>query len=322
MNDTQPDASMAGAHRLHPWRINSFRRNGSFRQSSGANSSIAGPVVALQSEMLLSDNQRMQRHFEPDGGPVDRTFKVVFAGDAAVGKSSFITRLTMDVFVPHTTTTLGVDFKVKTIRLDERNIAVQLWDTAGTTRLRHSQLNVMPRLRRSGQERFRSITQSYFRKADGVMLLFDVSNERSFLNIRHWSDCLAEVCDSHPSSSRRKDDRHSIGIPLVLVGTKSDLRTAGGITTCVDPAQVERLAAQLKAPYVETSSKMGVNLLEALATLTRLINLICIRKQNRVKARNCYAMSRQMMITQDIEVQTLKLTENRKNRILCCGTKS
>ena len=56
---------------------------------------------------------------------------MVFAGDAAVGKSSFITRLTSDVFVPHTITTLGVDFKVKTIRVDERNIVIQLWDTAG-----------------------------------------------------------------------------------------------------------------------------------------------------------------------------------------------
>lgn len=64
-------------------------------------------------------------------GPPDRTYKVVFAGDAAVGKTSFINRITKGVFVNNLSSTLGVDFQVKTIRVDERNIALQLWDTAG-----------------------------------------------------------------------------------------------------------------------------------------------------------------------------------------------
>jgi small GTP-binding protein len=57
--------------------------------------------------------------------------KVVFAGDAAVGKTSFINRLTKGVFLSNLSSTLGVDFQVKTIRVDDRNIAIQLWDTAG-----------------------------------------------------------------------------------------------------------------------------------------------------------------------------------------------
>ncbi|HIE82796.1 MAG TPA: hypothetical protein EYQ00_02650 [Dehalococcoidia bacterium] len=64
-------------------------------------------------------------------GPPDRTYKVVFAGDAAVGKTSFINRITKGFFVANISSTLGVDFQVKTIRVDERNIALQLWDTAG-----------------------------------------------------------------------------------------------------------------------------------------------------------------------------------------------
>jgi small GTP-binding protein len=64
-------------------------------------------------------------------GPPDRTYKVVFAGDAAVGKTSFINRITKGIFVSNLSSTLGVDFQVKTIRVDERNIALQLWDTAG-----------------------------------------------------------------------------------------------------------------------------------------------------------------------------------------------
>ena len=74
-------------------------------------------------------------NLEPTGPP-DRTYKVVFAGDAAVGKTSFINRITKGLFVTNLSSTLGVDFQVKTIRVDERNIALQLWDTAGTNYLK------------------------------------------------------------------------------------------------------------------------------------------------------------------------------------------
>ncbi|XP_065573008.1 ras and EF-hand domain-containing protein homolog isoform X2 [Artemia franciscana] len=98
---------------------------------------------------------------------VDRVFKVVFAGNPAVGKSSFISRLVDGKFNSDTQSTVGVDFKVKTISIDNRTVTLQLWDTAG-------------------QERFRSMTQTYFRRSDGVILIFDVSNERSLLDIREW----------------------------------------------------------------------------------------------------------------------------------------
>ena len=116
---------------------------------------------------------------------------------------------------------------------------------------------------RLGQERFRSITQSYYRKADGVMLLFDVTNERSFVNVRHWADCLDE-CTT----------RDQVTLPLILCGTKSDMRPSchhQGVK-CVEQLQAHRLAAQLKAQYIETSAKTGANLLEALVILTRSVS--------------------------------------------------
>lgn len=91
-----------------------------------------------------------------------------------------------------------------------------------------------------------------------------MTNERSFLNIRHWADCLAD-CKTDTTAD-------SPGVPLVLCGTKSDLRGQGVFTRCVDPAQAERLAVQLSATYVETSAKNGTNLLEALVILTRSHN--------------------------------------------------
>lgn len=126
------------------------------------------------------ENFSKLRDLEPTGPP-DRTYKVVFAGDAAVGKTSFINRITKGVFMSNLSSTLGVDFQVKTIRVDDRNIAIQLWDTAG-------------------QERFRSVTKTYFRRADGVMLLYDVTSERSFTSVRHWVQCIdvreSNICET------------------------------------------------------------------------------------------------------------------------------
>ncbi|XP_032783433.2 ras and EF-hand domain-containing protein-like [Daphnia magna] len=266
-------------------RVGSFRRSHSFRApqppslrnelhlatSSPVPSQKFGhfqPIIRVNNQLTNDHSFRSSDEWEPTG-PADRTFKIIFAGDSAVGKSSFISRLHEGVFISNTMTTLGVDYKVKTIRVDERNVAVQLWDTAG-------------------QERFRSITQSYYRKADGVMLLFDVSNERSFINIRHWSDCLNDCLT--------RDQRN---LPLVVCGTKADLRPSSehqGLS-CVQPIQAQRLAAQMKAQYIETSAKTGSNVLEALVILTR-----------------------QMMIMQDDEVQTsgLRLTD-RRSILNCCS---
>ena len=85
---------------------------------------------ALSSSAAANRPPPLSLNLEPTGPP-DRTYKVVFAGDAAVGKTSFINRITKGVFVNNLSSTLGVDFQVKTIRVDERNIALQLWDTAG-----------------------------------------------------------------------------------------------------------------------------------------------------------------------------------------------
>ena len=149
---------------------------------------------ALSSSAAANRPPPLSLNLEPTGPP-DRTYKVVFAGDAAVGKTSFINRITKGVFVNNLSSTLGVDFQVKTIRVDERNIALQLWDTAGkkmhhlargcTYALVHSTTFFL-----TGQERFRSVTRSYFRRADGVMLLYDVTNERSFLSVRQWIEAV------------------------------------------------------------------------------------------------------------------------------------
>lgn len=141
------------------------------------------------------------------------------------------------------------------------------------------------------------------------MLLFDVSNERSFINIRHWSDCLNDCLT--------RDQRN---LPLVVCGTKADLRPSSehqGLS-CVQPIQAQRLAAQMKAQYIETSAKTGSNVLEALVILTR--SGITFMSESRQLIRSSLFKYRQMMIMQDDEVQTsgLRLTD-RRSILNCCS---
>ncbi|PAA52013.1 hypothetical protein BOX15_Mlig002364g2 [Macrostomum lignano] len=171
--------------------------------------------------------------------PPERMFKVVLAGDAAVGKSSFIGRFCDGRFSANTTATLGVDFKTRTLVVDGRVVAVQLWDTAG-------------------QERFRSIAKSYFRRADGVILMYDCTHERSFLSARDWMESIRDCAEP--------------GIPVVLAGNKADLRGGGGTGRGVDASEGARLAESLEAAmFVETSAASGLAVSSTVEQLCRLL---------------------------------------------------
>ncbi|XP_055946182.1 ras and EF-hand domain-containing protein-like isoform X2 [Argiope bruennichi] len=185
----------------------------------------------------IDNSVEVEQLYEPTGPP-EQTFKVIFVGDAGVGKSSFALRISKGVFVRHMSSTLGLDFLMRTLRVDGKNVAVQLWDTAG-------------------QERFRSITKTYFRKADGVMLLYDCTCEQSFLNVRQW------VEDIDKSSNQR--------IPLMIVANKIDLREMAikTGTICVTTEQGEKLAKDCDTTFMEGSAKDGSNVLHALANLVR-----------------------------------------------------
>ncbi|GCC24886.1 hypothetical protein chiPu_0003289 [Chiloscyllium punctatum] len=168
----------------------------------------------------------------------EKTFKIVLAGDAAVGKSSFLLRLCKNEFRGNTSATLGVDFQMKTLIVDGERTVLQLWDTAG-------------------QERFRSIAKSYFRRADGVLLLYDITCEKSFLNVREWVDMI--------------EDSTNENIPIMLVGNKADLRNKASqeIQKSVPTSYGEKLAMTYNALFCETSAKDGSNIIEAVLHLAR-----------------------------------------------------
>ena len=103
--------------------------------------------------------------------------KLLLIGDSGVGKTNILTRFAENKFAENYITTIGVDFKVKTVEIDGRPVKLQIWDTAG-------------------QERFRTITTTYYRGTHGVMVVYDVTNGASFSNVKLWLSELKKNCDS------------------------------------------------------------------------------------------------------------------------------
>lgn len=162
----------------------------------------------------------------------DFLIKLLLIGDSGVGKSCLLLRFCDDAYTPSFITTIGIDFKIRTIELDGKRIKLQIWDTAG-------------------QERFRTITTAYYRGAMGILLVYDVTDEKSFENIRNWYSNI----DQHASE----------GVNKILIGNKSD-----SIDKKVVPEEQGReLAAELKIPFMETSAKANTNVEEAFFSLAR-----------------------------------------------------
>ncbi|KAI5395385.1 Ras- protein RABE1a, variant 2 [Lathyrus oleraceus] len=120
----------------------------------------------------------------------DYLIKLLLIGDSGVGKSCLLLRFSDGSFTTSFITTIGIDFKIRTIELDGKRIKLQIWDTAG-------------------QERFRTITTAYYRGAMGILLVYDVTDESSFNNIKNWIRNI----EQHASDNVNK----------ILVGNKADM---------------------------------------------------------------------------------------------------
>lgn len=161
----------------------------------------------------------------------DYLCKLLVIGDSGCGKSSLLKRFTDDEFQTGYSSTIGVDFEVRTIDVGAKKIKLQMWDTAG-------------------QERFRTITASYYRGSHAVLVVFDVTSEESFANVRRW---LAEV------SEAQKHSTLPVQPQILLLANKCDLVRQ----RVVETHRVEELAQELGIPYLETSAKTNTNVAEA-----------------------------------------------------------
>ncbi|KAF9132193.1 GTP-binding protein [Mortierella sp. 14UC] len=168
----------------------------------------------------------------PKSASYDYLIKLLLIGDSGVGKSCLLLRFSDDSFTPSFITTIGIDFKIRTIELDGKRIKLQIWDTAG-------------------QERFRTITTVYYRGAMGILLVYDVTDERSFSNIRNWFSNI----EQHASE----------GVNKILIGNKCDMPDK----KMISKDQGQALADEFGIKFLETSAKSNIGVEEAFYSIAR-----------------------------------------------------
>ena len=149
---------------------------------------------------------------------IDFHYKILMLGESQVGKTSLLLKYTDDTFKTNMLPTFGLDVRYKYLQKDNNNIRLDLWDTAG-------------------QEKFRTMTQNYYKGSDGIILVYDISNESSFETLKNWMDDIKE-------NSKNK-------IEVIIIGNKLDLERQ------VEKKRLEQFAEEYKVPYFETSAKTG-----------------------------------------------------------------
>lgn len=162
----------------------------------------------------------------------DYLFKLLLIGDSGVGKTSVLFRFSEDAFNTTFISTIGIDFKIRTIEMDGKRIKLQIWDTAG-------------------QERFRTITTAYYRGAMGIILVYDVTDTKTFENIKNWI--------------RNIEENASADVEKILLGNKCEVEEKRQVSK----EKGECLAVEHGIKFLETSAKTGTNVEEAFLTLAR-----------------------------------------------------
>jgi len=167
----------------------------------------------------------------------DATFKIIIFGDAGTGKTTLTQRFLTELFVSDQTMTIGVDFEVKSLTVDEQKVKLQIWDFGG-------------------EERFRFLLPTYVRGARGGLFIYDITN---FSSIAHIDDWLSVI---------RKEIRAEDVFPIIVVGSKADLVESREVSS----AEGIKIAKSRNVNgFIETSSKSGENVEKTFKALTGLM---------------------------------------------------
>uniref|UniRef100_A0A8C9MLB1 Ras-related protein Rab-35 n=1 Tax=Serinus canaria TaxID=9135 RepID=A0A8C9MLB1_SERCA len=160
-----------------------------------------------------------------------------------VGKSSLLLRFADNTFSGSYITTIGVDFKIRTVEINGEKVKLQIWDTAG-------------------QERFRTITSTYYRGTHGVIVVYDVTSAESFVNVKRWLHEINQNCDD---------------VCRILVGNKND----DPDRKVVETEDAYKFAGQMEIQLFETSAKENINVEEMFNCITELV--LRAKKENLAK---------------------------------------
>ncbi|GFQ72738.1 ras-related protein Rab-3 [Trichonephila clavata] len=193
--------------------------------------------VLLLFYLLLHTMAAGQDRWQKDAADqnFDYMFKILIIGNSSVGKTSFLFRYAEDAFTSAFVSTVGIDFKVKTVFRQDKRVKLQIWDTAG-------------------QERYRTITTAYYRGAMGFILMYDVTNEESFNSVRDWVTQIKTYSWDNAQ--------------VVLVGNKCDMEDERVVST----ERGKQLSDTLGLEFFETSAKENLNVK---IVFERLVDIIC-----------------------------------------------
>ena len=151
-------------------------------------------------------------------------YKILLLGDTSVGKTCFLMRYTDNTFQEIHMSTIGLDYKLKNVQLEDgKFVKIQIWDTAG-------------------QDRFRSITKNYYKGAHGILLLYDITDKKSFDNVKTWIEQIREEVSDKVS--------------VILVGNKIDDVEGRKVKT----EEGEKIAKEIGVSFFECSAKTGENI--------------------------------------------------------------
>lgn len=159
--------------------------------------------------------------------------KLLIVGDPGVGKSNFIYRYTKDKFSVNKLSTVGFEANTKEIEITEKKVIVQLWDSAG-------------------QEKYKSITKNLFTRVQGIIILYDITNKKSFTNIQNWINLIKETNDS---------------IPYVIAGNKCDLTNQRE----VEEEEAIKFCQENNINFKETSAKQDINIIDCINNFVQKI---------------------------------------------------
>ena len=196
------------------------------------------------------------------------SYKIILLGDTTVGKTSLIVRYCDSKFNESCLSTIGVDTKTKYVKYNDKKIELEIWDTAG-------------------QEKFKSLAKNCYKGADGIILIYDISQKKTFYNIKNWYNDI-------------KDSINISKVAIIIVGNKSDLPNIE-----VNKEISEKFCEQYNLQLIETSCKDNINIEETFNSLIEnMIKLDTDYKQQLKKRRS--------------KVDESSFIDNRSNKKKCC----
>ena len=168
----------------------------------------------------------------------DCVYKVLLLGDSTVGKTCFLMKYTDNKFQEAHMSTIGLDYRLKNMILKSgKNVKLQIWDTAG-------------------QDRFRAITKNYYKSANGIILIYDVTSLQTYENVKIWINQIKEEASQN--------------VVIHIAGNKIDMEEERKVTT----EEGQKLAEEYDLPFKETSAKDGINIDETFSDLAEKIDSV------------------------------------------------